>query len=119
MTTSTDIRNLSEDQFKTILLFASDAAHQAAQQYLDKNFDGQDGGPCGFGWVEIYGVRSNSRTGKLLAMYGIRKLDRYFYWHNPSAMPIQSIDAKYAAACAAARVLRAYGFRAEAADRLD
>ena len=48
-------------------------ARQAAQAFADRYMDGQDGGPCGFAWVDIYRVRKNSKLGKALATVGFRK----------------------------------------------
>jgi hypothetical protein len=49
------------------------AARTAAQQFSDKHFGGSDGGACGFAWVNVYQVRSNSKMGKALSEVGFRK----------------------------------------------
>ena len=72
---------------------ALDAAQQAAKAFADRHMNGRDGGPCGFAWVDIYGVRSNSKLGKALAEVGFRKsytgsLQLWNKW-----WPGQSIDA--------------------------
>ena len=48
-------------------------ASLAARAYADRHFDGNDGGACGFSWVDIYGVRSNSKLGKALKEVGFSK----------------------------------------------
>jgi hypothetical protein len=52
---------------------AMDAAVKAAQAFSEKHFNGQDGGACGFAWVNVYKVRSNSKLGKALQEVGFRK----------------------------------------------
>ena len=49
------------------------AARTAAQAFSDKHFGGHDGGACGFAWVNVYQVRSNSKMGKALSEVGFRK----------------------------------------------
>ena len=62
---------------------------------------------CGFAWVNIYGVRSNSKLGKWLAAAGFRKdySGALCLW-NPSGFPTQSISILEAGAEAYAEVLR-------------
>lgn len=52
---------------------ALDAAQKAAQEFANKHMGGRDGGPCGFSWVTVHGVRSNSKVGKALGEVGFRK----------------------------------------------
>jgi hypothetical protein len=52
---------------------ALDAAQKAAKAFADKHMGGRDGGACGFSWVDIYGVRSNSKLGKALKEVGFSK----------------------------------------------
>ena len=42
------------------------AAKEALAKYGDRD-------ACGFAWVDVYGVRSNSKLGKALASYGFSK----------------------------------------------
>ena len=72
---------------------AMDAAQKAAQAFSNKHFNGGDGGACGFAWVNVYKVRSNSKLGKALAEVGFRKgygggLQLWNRWWNG-----QSVDA--------------------------
>ena len=62
---------------------------------------------CGFAWVNVWGVRSNSKLGKALQSYGFRKdyTGSLQLW-NPSGHNTQSISVKEAGAYAYAEVLR-------------
>ena len=62
---------------------------------------------CGFAWVNVYGVRSNSKLGKALQSYGFRKdyTGSLQLW-NPSGHNTQSISVKEAGAYAYAEVLK-------------
>jgi len=62
---------------------------------------------CGFAWVNIYGVRSNSKLGKWLQGFGFRKdyTGSLQIW-NPSGHNTQSISVKEAGAYAYAEVLK-------------
>lgn len=85
---------------------AMDAAQKAAQAFSDKYFNGGDGGACGFAWVNIYDVRSNSKLGKALAEVGFRKgypngLQLWNRWWNG-----QSVDAAEHGATAYAAVMK-------------
>lgn len=88
---------------------AIQAARDRAQAFADRHFDGRDGGACGFGWVDVFGVRSNSRMGKALQAVGFRKsytgalqlwngLDGWFFG--------QSVDAAEEGARAYAEVFK-------------
>lgn len=85
---------------------ALDAAQKAAKAFADKHMGGRDGGACGFAWVNVYGVRSNSKMGKALAEVGFRKdysgsLQLWNKWWNG-----QSVDAAEHGATAYATVLK-------------
>ena len=68
---------------------------------------GGDRGPCGFAWVNVWGVRSNSKLGKWLQAAGFRKdyTGALCLW-NPGKAAAQSIDVLEAGAYAYAEVLR-------------
>jgi hypothetical protein len=68
---------------------------------------GGDRGACGFAWVNVYGVRSNSKLGKALQAAGFRKdyTGSLQLW-NPSKAGVQSLDILEAGAYAYAEVLR-------------
>lgn len=85
---------------------AMDAAQKAAQAFADKHMGGRDGGACGFAWVNVYDVRSNSKLGKALQEVGFRKgypsgLQLWNRWWNG-----QSVDAAEHGATAYATVLK-------------
>jgi hypothetical protein len=81
------------------------AARVAAKELHAKM--GGDRGACGFAWVNIYGVRSNSRLGKTLISFGFRKdyTGSLQLW-NPSKAGVQSLDILEAGAEAYAQVVR-------------
>ena len=92
----------------------------ASTKYLNESLGGKDAYPCGFGWVEIYGIRANSKVGQYLSQLGMRK-DSYrksFIFHS-NTPNVQNMDVKYEGANAAAKVLQSYGFRAFATSRID
>jgi hypothetical protein len=82
------------------------AAESAARAFADKHMAGRDGGACGFAWVDVYKVRSNSKLGKALQTVGFRKsytgtLQLWNRW-----WPGQSIDAAEHGATAYAITLK-------------
>lgn len=82
------------------------AARAAAQAFSNKHFGGSDGGACGFAWVNVHMIRSNSKMGKALAEVGFRKnyqggLQLWNKW-----WPGQSVDAAEHGATAYAAVLK-------------
>lgn len=85
---------------------ALDAAQKAAQAFADRHMNGRDGGPCGFAWVNVYKVRSNSKMGKALQTVGFSKsyqggLQQWNKW-----WPGQSVDAAEHGATAYAIVMK-------------
>jgi hypothetical protein len=79
-------------------------ARSATKAFLQKHGDRD---ACGFAWVTVYDVRSNSKLGKALAAYGFSKAygGGLQLW-NPSGNPTQSITAKEEGAEAYAAVLK-------------
>jgi len=85
------------------------AARDAAQEFADRHFEGNDGGPCGFAWVDAYGIRSNSKMGKALQAVGFRKSysGGLQQWNGRDGWYFgQSVDASEAGARAYAEVFR-------------
>jgi len=79
-------------------------ARAAARDFFEKHGDHD---ACGFAWVNIYGVRSNSKLGKCLTAAGFRKdYSGAFCLWNPSGFPTQSISILEAGAEAYAQVLK-------------
>jgi hypothetical protein len=102
-------------------------AAKAASDELFRRYGSTDQiGACGFAWTTVYPEhKGNTRAGKaerkLLESMGFRKDwtgKAYEIW-NPSQYPGQNVDIKEAGAVAAARVLKAHGFKAYAGSRLD
>ncbi len=68
---------------------------------------GGDRGACGFAWVNVWGVRKNSKLGQALQAAGFRKdyTGALSLW-NPSKAAVQSLDILEAGAYAYAEVLK-------------
>ncbi len=79
-------------------------ARTAAKVFYTKHGDRD---ACGFAWVNVWGVRSNSKLGKWLQDAGFRKdyTGALCLW-NPSDYPTQSISILEAGAEAYAQVLK-------------
>ena len=112
--------NVSPDQIINIHTEALTAAQNAATTYFENTLNNKDQFPCGFSWVKIYGVRSNSKIGKALASVGFKKsytggIQRW----NPSELNCQNVDTLYTGAKAYAAVFKKYGFEAFADSRWD
>lgn len=111
----------TQDQVNAIVAEAFAAARKTAENYFHNTMQGRDQFPCGFAWVDICGVKGNTKLGRMLAAAGIRKND-YTKTHqvwNPSGMPVQNVDCLEAGANEAAAVFRKYGFTAHAGSRWD
>jgi hypothetical protein len=108
------------EQVSNIVTEAKQAAEQAARTFFQEKLGGRDQFACGFAWVDIYGVKGNTRMGKAFKAAGIRKsyTGSYQIW-NPAGLGVQNIDTLEAGAEAAAKVFERYGFRAYAGSRLD
>ena len=110
----------TQDQVVSIIAEAKQAAREAAEKFFQEKLGGQDQYACGFAWVNIYGIKGNTKMGKLLKAAGVdQDYTRAFSIWNPSGLGCQNIDTKEEGARAAAKVLERYGFRAYAGSRLD
>ena len=108
------------EQIPAIVQEAKTAAHAAAREYFDRVLGGQDQFACGFAWVNIYGVKGNTKLGKMLKAAGVKQdYTKAFSIWNPAGMHVQNVDTLEAGAQAAADVFRKYGFEAYAGSRLD
>ena len=96
-------------------------ARKAATKFFMEKLGGVDQYACGFAWVNVYGVRSNSRLGKHLQSFGFRKsYEGGLQLWNPSKAMVQNVDTLEAGADAYAKVLRdKLGLEAYAGSRLD
>jgi hypothetical protein len=83
---------------------AAQQARTAAKAFLQAHGDRD---ACGFAWVNVWGVRSNSKLGKALQAAGFRKdyTGSLQLW-NPSKAGCQSLNVLEAGAEAYAQVLR-------------
>ena len=91
-------------QVEAAVLVAQAEAAKATREYLAKHGDRD---ACGFAWVNVWGVRSNSKLGNALKAAGFRKdyTGALNFW-NPSKSGTQSISALEAGADAFAKVLQ-------------
>ena len=97
--------------FDKIMEEAFEAARAASNVYFKEKLKGEDQYACGFAWVEITGIRSNSKLGKeLIGKYGFKKSytksGTLTVW-NPGGLTVQNIDCKEEGAIAFANVLKA------------
>ncbi len=110
----------TQEQVNQIVQEAQEAAYQAARKFFQERLGGRDQYACGFAWTNIYGVKGNTKLGKMLKAAGVRQdYTKAFQLWNPSKMPVQNVDTLEAGAEAAADVFRKYGFEAYAGSRLD
>lgn len=112
--------NFTQNQVDAIVAEARQAAYQAADTFFRTRLNGQDQYACGFAWVNIWGVKGNTRLGKMLKAAGVRQdYTKAFQIWNPSGLAVQNVDTLEAGADAAAKVFERYGFKAYAGSRLD
>jgi len=98
---TTDINVLAEATVNQAVVEATRQTQNYIAQHGDRSM-------CGFTWVDVYGVRANSKLGKALITNGFRK-DSYSkslkFW-SPDKTFTQSIDAKEAGAQAFVTVMK-------------
>ena len=112
--------NYTQEQINKIVREARDAAVIAANRFFQEKLGGRDQYACGFAWVNIYGVKGNTKLGKMLKAAGLRQdYTKAFQIWNPSQMHVQNVDTLEVGADAAAQVFKRYGFEAYAGSRLD
>ena len=102
------------DQIQTGVQMAQEASQASYAQIGERD-------ACGFAWVDVYGVRSNSKQGKELIAAGFSKSYRagvLSMW-NPGKHGTQSISVKEAGADALATYLTALGIKAYSGSRMD
>ena len=104
----------------TIVAEAKSAAREAAERFFQEKLNGRDQFACGFAWVDIFGIKGNTKLGKAFKEAGVSKsyTGAFQIW-NPSNMYVQNVDTLEAGAQAAADVFKKYGFSAYAGSRLD
>jgi hypothetical protein len=110
----------TQEQVNNIVEAAKTAARNAAGKFFQERLNGVDQYACGFAWVNIYGVKGNTKLGKMLKAAGVRQdYTKAFQIWNPSGMHCQNVDTLEAGARAAAEVFQLAGFEAYAGSRLD
>jgi len=112
--------NFTVEQVKNIVAEAQAEASNAADKFFNDKLGGVDQYACGFAWVNIYGIKMNTKIGKAFKEAGLSKdyTGSICMW-NPSKFGCQNVDTLEAGAQAAASVFKKYGFRAYAGSRLD
>lgn len=114
-------RNLLAVSVRDAVAIAKEDAYKAAQKFFQERLGGRDQYACGFAWVNVYGVKGNTKLGRELIKNGFRKAygGGLQLW-NPSQFGCQNVDTLEAGAEAAARVLKErLGVEAYAGSRLD
>jgi hypothetical protein len=93
------MKGFSKEQIISAVHGAKSEARAHAQKYFYEKLGGIDQYACGFAWVNIYGVRSNSKEGKALIEAGFSKsYSGGLQLWDPSDMPVQNVDTKEAGA---------------------
>lgn len=112
--------NYTKEQVIAIVAEAKTEARNAADKFFQEKLGGVDQYSCGFAWVDIFGIKGNTKLGRIMKDAGLRKsyAGSFQIW-NPAGMGVQNIDTLEAGAEAAAQVFERYGFRAYAGSRLD
>ena len=108
------------DQIKAIVAEAKHEAYLAANKFFKEKLGGVDQYSCGFAWTDIFGIKGNTKLGRVMKDAGLRKsyTGSFQIW-NPAEMGVQNIDTLEAGAEAAAKVFERYGFKAYAGSRVD
>ena len=97
-------KDFNLDAVQDALNEAGIQARSAAKAFLAQHGDRDC---CGFAWVNVWGVRSNSKLGKALQAAGFRKdYPGSLQLWNPSKAGVQSLNVLEAGAEAYAQVLR-------------
>jgi len=111
------LNDYTVEDLVTIKAAALQHAQEQAQGSIDYN---GELGYCGFAWVNIYGIKGNTRLGKRMKAAGFDKdyTGAYSIW-NPSGLGTQCMLAKETGARACASVFKAAGFTAYAGSRAD
>ncbi len=112
--------NITHEQIPQIVAEARAAAYAASAKFFQEKLGGHDQYACGFAWVDIYGIKGNTKLGKALKAENITKSYKgSLQMWNPSGFGCQNIDTLEQGAIAAAEVFKKYGMTAYANSRLD
>ena len=112
--------NYTVEQIRNLVDTAKTAAYEAADEHENKYYPEGGWGACGFAWVNIWGIKGNTKLGRAMKAAGIEKdySGAHSIW-NPSKYPTQNVSTLEAGAQAAAKVFKDAGFTAYAGSRLD
>jgi len=115
--TTTTLNDYTVEDLQMIKSAALQHAKDAAEAHLEQH---GEHAYCGFAWVNIYGVKGNTKLGKRMKAAGFTKdyTGAYSIW-NPSGLGTQCMSTKEAGADACAKVFKAAGFTAHAGSRAD
>ena len=113
--------SLISDIHAEALAAAKDAVAKQSAKWIASHGSTEVAGACGFAWVNIYGVRKNSKEGKELLAVGFSKDDyeKAFRMSSHDWYNGQNVDIKEEGARAYAKVFSTFGFRAYASSRMD
>ena len=116
-TSTTNLNDYTVEDLKLIksaaLQHAQDAGNAHLEQYGEHAY-------CGFAWVNIHGVKGNTKLGRAMKAAGYEQdWQRAWSIWNPSGLGTQCMSTKEAGADACARVFKAAGFTAYAGSRAD
>ena len=119
-TINTSTVNLNDYTVSDLVMIKEAAlqhARDAGQAHLDQY---GEHAYCGFAWVNIWGIRGNTKLGKRMKAAGFEKdyTGAYSIW-NPSGLGTQCMSTKEAGAQAAAKVFKAAGFTCYPGSRAD
>ena len=115
--TTTVLNDYTVEDLQTLKAAALQHARDAAEASIAAN---GELGYCGFAWVNIHGIKGNTKLGKRMKAAGFEKdyTGAYSIW-NPSGLGTQCMYTKEQGAYAAAKVFSAAGFTAYAGSRAD
>jgi hypothetical protein len=116
-TQTKDLNDYTVEDIQNIVALAKAEAYGAAMAHIEQY---GEHAYCGFAWVNIWGIKGNTKLGKRMKAAGLDKdyTGAYSIW-NPSALGTQCMSTKEAGASAAAAVFKAYGFKCSAGSRAD
>ena len=104
-------------ELKDLMQLALTTAHAAATKHIE---DYGEQFYCGFAWVDIRGIKGNTKLGRAMKAAGYEQdYSRAFSIWNPSGLGTQCMSTKQAGARAAAKVFSDAGFKAHAGSRAD
>ena len=121
MTTINTSTTVLNDYTVADLVIIKEAALQHARDAAEASIAANgELGYCGFAWVNIHGIKGNTKLGKRMKAAGFEKdySGAYSIW-NPSGLGTQCMYTKEQGAYAAAKVFSAAGFTAYAGSRAD